>query len=415
MRVGWLRVSVVTVAIGVALASGYWVVLLDRRIDEGRRGEREFTESAWRVTVSLSELRAAQQAFVAAEADRTRWAERVAARMDATLAGLGELDRLVTETGAARAVEDASAAVGDLLRVDAVAREYVAAGDEALAQALLVSDGVELGREAAGHVERALALERGTRNGSVAQQRTRQGRAFLTAVGGGVLAAVLLLPAAFTQGRARDDEAADALEDVSGPDAGQASAAGNLLDLTLAAEPAADAGPPPAAAVAAPEPAVPDLDLPAAAVVCTDLGSLASAAELPELLARAAAVLNASGMIVWVSDGSGETLRPAVGHGYSQARLARLGGIPHDGENATASAYREGRMHVVPADASGTGAIAAPLISSVNCFGVLSAELREGWEARPDVQSLTRILAAQLATLVAPDANAQAASRRAQA
>ena len=230
-----------------------------------------------------------------------------------------------------------------------------------------------------------------------------------------MLAAVVMLVAAFRRSPGGEADFADAAAEADFADAGAPVTGSSLLDLTLAADSAASAGPPPARDVPAPEPAVPDLDLPAAAVVCTDLGSLASAAELPDLLARAATLLNASGMIVWVGDGNGETLRPAVCHGYSQATLARLGAIPQDSENATASAFREGRMHVVPADSSGAGAIVAPLVSSVNCFGVLSVELREGWEARGDVQSLTRIIAAQLATLVAPDTAAGPGRQRAQA
>ena len=416
MRLGWLRVGVFTALIGVVLASGYWVVLLDRQIDEGRRGEREFTGHAWRVTVSLSELRAAQQAYVAVESDRAFWAEQTAVQTDAALAGLAELTRLTTAAGSARAIQAASEAVGDLQGVDAAAREHVAAGELDLAQGLLLSDGAELGGEVAGHVERALGLERTTRDTAVAQQATTQARAFFLALGSGVLAAFTTLFAARRRSARSEGDAAGTPAATPAAVLGVQPATGSsLLDLTLAADSVDDAGPPPAVDGAPPDPVAPDLDLPAAALVCTDLGSLSSASELPELLSRAATVLNASGMIVWVSDGSGETLRPAVGHGYSQAMLARLGAIPHDSENATASAYRDARMHVVAADSSGSGAIVAPLISSVTCFGVLSAELREGWEARPDVQSLTRIIAAQLATLVAPDAAAPPASQRAQA
>ena len=416
MRLGWLRVGVFTALTGVVLASGYWVGLLDRQIDEGRRGEREFTENAWRVTVSLSELRAAQQAYVAAESDRAFWAEQTAAQTDAALAGLAELTRLAAAPGAARAIQAASEAVGDLQNVDAASREHVAAGELDMAQGLLLSDGAELGGEVAGHVQRALSLERTTRDTAVARQAATQARAFFLALGSGVLAAVIMLFAALRRAVRSEGDAAGTLADPSGAVSGVQPATGSsLLDLTLATDSVEAAGPPPALDGAPPDRVAPDLDLPAAALVCTDLGSLSSASDLPELLSRAATVLNASGMIVWVSDGSGEALRPAVGHGYSQAMLARLGAIPHDSENATASAYRDARMHVVPADSSGSGAIVAPLISSVTCFGVLSAELREGWEARRDVQSLTRIIAAQLATLVAPEAAAPAASQRAQA
>ena len=414
MRSRWLIVSVFTALVGVALACGYWVALLDRQIGDGRNGEREFTENAWRVTAALAELRAAQQAYVAAEADHAAHAERTAAQTDVAVAGLAELTRLATAPGAERAIEAASEAVGDLQGVGAASRQHVAAGEVDLAWHLLLTDAVEFGAEAAGHVARALGVERTARTAVAGRQATTRAQAFFLALGSGVLAAFVMLFAALRRPGSDDAGAASAPAEAPGADPGVQPVTGSsLLDLTLAADAAADASPPAAAAPPAPEPL--ELDLPAAAVICTDLGSLTSASDLPDLLGRAATVLNASGMIVWVSDGSGEALRPAVCHGYSQAMLARLGAIPHDSENATASAYREGRMHVVPADASGSGAVVAPLVSSVNCFGVLSAELREGWEARRDVQSLIRIIAAQLATLVAPDAAAQHESQRAQA
>ena len=415
MRPGWLRLSVFTALIGVALVSGYWVVLLDRQLGEGRGGEREFAENAWGVAASLAELRASQLAYIAADADRAFQAEQIAAQTDAVVAGLAELTRLASASGASRAIEAASEAVGDLQGVDAASREHVAAGETDLARDLVLADGTELGAEAAGHVARALGLERTARDAAGARQAVTQARAFLVATGSGVLAALLTFFVALRRGSAGDADTVGVPATVPGVDSGVPATGSSLLDLTLSAETAEDASPVPAADVPAPEPVVTELDLPAAAVICTDLGSLASATELPDLLGRAAEVLNASGMIVWVNDGSGEALRPAVCHGYSQAMLARLGAIPHDSENATASAYREGRMHVVPADSTGSGAIVAPLVSSITCFGVLSAELREGWEARRDVQSLTRIIAAQLATLVAPDAAAPPASQRAQA
>ena len=153
--------------------------------------------------------------------------------------------------------------------------------------------------------------------------------------------------------------------------------------------------------VAAVGAAAPDLRL--AADLCTDLGRSASADELPLLLARAAHLLNASGVIVWVRDGTGAALRPAISHGYPPAALARLGTIACDSDNVTAAAYREARMRVVPADGETPGVIAAPLASSQDNPGIMTIEMSDGWETSEVVQSTTTIIAAQLATLVAAD------------
>jgi hypothetical protein len=48
-----------------------------------------------------------------------------------------------------------------------------------------------------------------------------------------------------------------------------------------------------------------------------------------------------------------------------------------------------------------TGAVAVPLVTAAGCSGVLAAELRDGKPA-PELLALTRIVAAQFATLIAP-------------
>jgi hypothetical protein len=146
--------------------------------------------------------------------------------------------------------------------------------------------------------------------------------------------------------------------------------------------------------------ATPVPDLRAAANLCTDFAKLTDTRDLPSLLARATALMNASGLILWVRDPSGQTLRPAAGHGYSSRVLARLGTISKDGNNATAAAYRHARMQVVDHDDMAVGALAVPLISADSCVGVLSVELRNGWETSETVQATAAIIGAQLAVLL---------------
>ena len=162
----------------------------------------------------------------------------------------------------------------------------------------------------------------------------------------------------------------------------------------------------PTPAADGPEP-VPDPRV--AAALCTDLCKVTGTNELPELLARAATLINATGIIIWVQDSSGHALRPAIGHGYSTRSLVRLGSLPEDGNNATAAAYRSAHMQVVERDDTKSGALAAPLLAANTCVGVLSAELRDGWESSEAVQATAAILAAQLATLLSADPSADTA------
>jgi hypothetical protein len=149
------------------------------------------------------------------------------------------------------------------------------------------------------------------------------------------------------------------------------------------------------------------LDMTEAAAVCTALSRVAKAGEIPPILARAADVLDASGIIVWM--GAGEELFAATSHGYHPRVLARLGPIRRTAENATAAAWRACTVRIVKSDANHNGAIVAPMFGpstslgpwADGCIGVLTVELRGGGENDPTAQAVTAMIAAQLATVIA--------------
>lgn len=141
------------------------------------------------------------------------------------------------------------------------------------------------------------------------------------------------------------------------------------------------------------------VDLPGLATVCASIARASSATDLRDSLAAAASVLEASGLLVWL--GAGEELFPALGHGYNPRMLARIGPLRRDAANATAAAWREGVMQVVPGEPQRPGAVVAPLIGAAGCIGVLAAEVGSGRETHGDVQAGTTLLAAQLSTVVA--------------
>ena len=157
-----------------------------------------------------------------------------------------------------------------------------------------------------------------------------------------------------------------------------------------AAEPIA-ATPPPAPA--------PVVDLTEAAAVCAAIAQVTSTDALPALLARAATVLEASGVVVWM--GAGDDLFAVTGHGYDARLLGRLGPIRRQADNATAAAWRTGETRIVAADTMSNGAIVAPMTGAAGCIGVLAVEVRRGRETDATVQAATAIIAAQLATALA--------------
>jgi len=150
----------------------------------------------------------------------------------------------------------------------------------------------------------------------------------------------------------------------------------------------------PAAARATPEPAP---DLSAAAHLCTELARVLETREVPPLLKDAAKVLDAVGLVVWLSDRSGTELRPALAWGYSDKAIAQVCSMRRDAHNATATAFRSAQMCIVNGSDIATGAVVIPLITPSGCVGVLAAELRHGGAQRESVRALATIFAAQLA------------------
>lgn len=137
------------------------------------------------------------------------------------------------------------------------------------------------------------------------------------------------------------------------------------------------------------------IDLPAAADVCGAIARMTSAAALPDVLARAASVLDASGIILWM--GAGEELFAASAYGYDSAVIARLGPIHRGADNATAAAWRTGELRTVKGDLVSNGAVVAPMWGPDTCIGVLAAEIRHGHEDNASTRAVASMMAAQLA------------------
>ena len=93
--------------------------------------------------------------------------------------------------------------------------------------------------------------------------------------------------------------------------------------------------------------AVTTTDFPGLALLCVDLARVSDTRLLPSLLDRAASVLDASGIILWIADPDGRELNPIFAQGYPDQLVNRLGTIPRDAENATAAAFRTSLLQTV--------------------------------------------------------------------
>ena len=409
MRRGWIRASLVIAMLGVAVASGYQLFLFEKLIDQERDAERSFSALGWELNGHISELRTNQQAYVAAGQDRLHWMQKVTEQLDTVDISLATLVQLATAASTVGSLENVQVAINDLSRMDQRARDHSDLGQDLMASDLLFTDGPELALIAMTHIDRALKTERDARDTATTAHRKSQGIALAAAMGTTVLVTLLLLPVSarpIAVNIGLTDGAVERTNSVSGESAGSI----DQEDVRVPSD-----GPLTIIATPTPETVTtadisPTLDLQLAADLCTDLGQLSHTSQLNVILARAAQIFNASGIIVWILDASKNSLRPAVGHGYSETMLTRLGVIPCDDDNVTALSFRDAKIHIVPAESSALGAIAAPIVSMSGCIGVLSMELKNGWELNEDVQATAAILTAQLSTLVVPDAATTATS-----
>jgi hypothetical protein len=143
-----------------------------------------------------------------------------------------------------------------------------------------------------------------------------------------------------------------------------------------------------------------DAALETVALLCTEFGRVVERGAVRELLQQSADALSAAGLIVWLADESGETLRPGLVHGYSDRVLAQLPAVTRDADNATAAAFRTARWCEVAATAHMSGALVVPLLVPDGCAGVLAIELQQGVHTTRSLRAVAVIIAAALTQLV---------------
>ena len=346
-----------------------------------------FDEQAQAIARSLRDIKGAQPGYVAAGQGEDYWITKVDGLIASAREGFSALVPATRTAAAAGDVESASAAFEDFRQMDRRAREYARSGQKLLASDLVFSDGIEKMDAALAALERARLTELSARDATLGLHRRMQ----LTALGG---AAVLALLVTFALVPLPRQELPVITEVKPQPEIAAAPrrvvAPGALASLPPV---------PPAVPKAPPTPA---FDLKSIAAVCTELARIPDHTGLPAALERAAKVLDATGVVVWVVDPDGRELVPVIGHGYPANLFSRLGTIARDAENATAAAFRTGVLQTVKADPVSNGSIAAPLVTPPGPVGVMSAEVLHGGEQKEATRAAAAIVAAQLASLMGP-------------
>jgi GAF domain-containing protein len=140
------------------------------------------------------------------------------------------------------------------------------------------------------------------------------------------------------------------------------------------------------------------IDLPEAAALCSAISRLRAEADLQDLLERAAALLSASGVVIWMV--AGEELFAVAAHGYDPKQLRQLGSLDRSSLNATAAAWRHGALQTVAGESTSRSAIVAPLLGVDRCIGALAVEVAPGRERDSSTQAAATLIAAQFATVL---------------
>jgi hypothetical protein len=153
----------------------------------------------------------------------------------------------------------------------------------------------------------------------------------------------------------------------------------------------------------APPPPAPPSRWPEAAALCTDIARLSDSQEISRLLGRAASLLNASGIVVWMASDGRDGLVPAAASGYDERLVSRIGTIARTDDNLTANAFREGAARTSKSRAGSHAALAVPLLTPSGAAGVLSAELRDAQDVDPQQLAIATIVAAQLSMVLATE------------
>lgn len=364
----WLRFVIALLAMGAAGAAGYRIFQQEQRLARDVASTRGAEQAAESAIVTISELKAALHAYVAAGQGQAFWTARAAMLLDKLRATVLELDGTASTAGAS--LTDALDLSDRLAASEQRARDHVRAGQALLAGDVIFTEARDLLDAMRIQVARArdrIGQAAGTRVAEIRREQTMLAMGAL-----GVLAFALLL--------------------LVIPGGSQATSAGTAVSADSA----------------------PSAPLSEAAAVCTDLGRVSQSVEISALLDRAASVLTASGIIVWMSSDNRDQLFPVASSGYDERMIARIGSILRMDDNLTAAAFRDGAARTSAGLGPSAAALAVPLLTPHGPVGVFSAELRDVAEVDADRLALATIFAAQLSTLLGSMASTPAEAPSAQ-
>jgi hypothetical protein len=400
----------------------------DNSLATARSAIRGTDGEATALQVKVAEFRAAQIAYLAAGQDPQYWMRHASALADEIEGGFNRLRGSVVSADAQARILAGHAAFQAMLEADTHARQAVADDQQLLASNAIFSDSFEAQQRLESELAAVRTAEHETAERGLAA--SAQWRIWTSAGALGFVLFFSIIAVRLSQQPPASAAAtmAQMLRDLPPPvkagPAAPTAAASATASIATAPPPASGATPTPSlpiavpvvasAPAAKPAPPPPVVNLPEAAELCGDLARVMDERDVPALLARAAKVLEATGVIIWMADPQGSRLEPTLAHGYPDKVLSRLSALDVQADNVTSLAFRSLRSQQVNGTgANSAGAIAVPLITANGCTGVLAAEVRDGRNAPQETLAMARIIAAQFSAIIAPSAELDARAAQA--
>jgi len=367
---------VVLVAAFVQSARFDWA--LSRERDAGAATEQTFNS----IELGISHLRGAQAGYLATGQNPTTWFTRASEYATRIEADLGRL-RVGSQTPLARPDYDAAiAALSGLNELDGRARDYIRTDQRFLASDLVFMDSVAV-------VDKLTTAVRAARTDESNASRARFNETLLFRAGAVLVGLAAAIGLVLIVARSR-------------PRAAAARPPATMAEMLKSLPPPVKPPPPTVVATAPVALLTSSAILLEAAELCADLARLSDGRDVPALVERAAKVLDAKGMVLWMADPGGTVLKPSVSHGYSDKVLNRLGPLLIDSDNVTSLAFRSMRPQSMTSAVPGnSSALAVPLVTSNGCVGVLAAEIKQN-RSSSELMPIAKIIAAQFAALMAP-------------
>jgi hypothetical protein len=380
-----VRLTCLVVGLVVTAGLAYRVFLDESSLTKARQDAVAADRAVDDTAELLLDIRASLHAYVAPGQGLPFWGKRAQETIEALKQKMQALDDMIAPTGGS--MQESLDGIDQLVAAEQRARTYVSRNEMQLAGDVIFTEIRDILASASNQVQSLRANIRSENDRRMASLRSEQ----MILGGGAILVwfaiALILLPS-------------ETKPEVKDPGQWRSE-----LKETLKKPPQQPAAVVTPVTPAAAGPVVPVIELSAvreASEICADLSALSDPGALHGVLERVSALLNATGLIVWVASNDLGSLSPVATHGFDPKLVNRIGKIPRDSANLTAAAFRDNAPRMSAATATTPAALAVPMIGPAGPAGVLSIELKTGQAVEEAKVALAAIVAAQLSTLAMP-------------